>query len=172
VLNELLLPTVLETRRGPMTLRRASAADLDDLMSLLADDPISASRGDVAADADRPRYLSALQAIIDDPGNDLLIAEDAQARAVATFQLTRIPGMARLGATRITVEAVRVRHDARSEGIGGVLMRWVTEVAAPALGAGLVQLTSDAARVDAHRFYEHLGFVASHLGFKYQVADR
>jgi hypothetical protein len=29
-----------------------------------------------------------------------------------------------------------------------------------------VQLTSDNSRADAHRFYERLGFVASHVGFK------
>lgn len=50
------------------------------------------------------------------------------------------------------------------------MMRWTTDVAAPALEAGLVQLTSDAARVDAHRFYERLGFTGSHVGFKYTVA--
>ena len=50
-------------------------------------------------------------------------------------------------------------------------MRWVTDVAAPALGTPLVQLTSDAARTDAHRFYERLGFTGSHVGFKYRVSD-
>jgi GNAT superfamily N-acetyltransferase len=88
---------------------------------------------------------------------------------MGTFQLTRIPGMARQGSTRLLVEAVRVRSDLRSGGIGGAMMRWVTDVAAPALGVSLVQLTSDAARTDAHRFYERLGFTGSHVGFKYRV---
>jgi GNAT superfamily N-acetyltransferase len=88
---------------------------------------------------------------------------------VGTFQVTRIPGMARQGSTRLLVEAVRVRSDLRSSGIGGAMMRWVTDLAAPALGASLVQLTSDAARTDAHRFYERLGFTGSHVGFKYRV---
>ncbi|MET0853676.1 MAG: GNAT family N-acetyltransferase, partial [Microterricola sp.] len=89
---------------------------------------------------------------------------------IATMQLTRIPGMARRGSTRLLIEAVRVNSALRSSGIGGAMMRWVTDTAAPALGSRLVQLTSDAARTDAHRFYERLGFVGSHVGFKYPVA--
>lgn len=57
----------------------------------------------------------------------------------------------------------------RSSGIGSAVMRWVGEAAAPAVGASMVQLTSDAARTDAHRFYERLGYVGSHRGFKYNV---
>jgi GNAT superfamily N-acetyltransferase len=77
--------------------------------------------------------------------------------------------MARRGARRLLVEAVRVRTDLRSAGIGSAAMRWVGEQAAPALGAAMVQLTSDAARTDAHRFYERLGYVGSHRGFKLAV---
>ena len=74
-----------------------------------------------------------------------------------------------LRARRLLVEAVRVRSDLRSSGIGSAVMRWVGDAAAPALGAAMVQLTSDAARTDAHRFYERLGYVGSHRGFKYTV---
>ncbi len=136
-------------------------------LALLSDDPVSAARGDVAAPEDRPRYAAALRAVADDPANALLLAEDESGALVGTFQLTRIPWMARRGATRLLVEAVRVRSTQRSGGIGTELMRWVTDEAAPALGASVVQLTSDAARTDAHRFYERLGFVGSHVGFKY-----
>lgn len=175
MLSELLLPVMLDARVGPVSIRRATVDDLDDLMVLLSDDPVSASRGDVASVADRPAYQAALEQIVVDPSNELLLViggghgENA-GRVVGTMQLTRIPGMARRGSTRLLVEAVRVSSDLRSSGIGSAMMRWVTDVSAPALGAGLVQLTSDAARVDAHRFYERLGFVASHVGFKYRVA--
>ncbi|MGI9822961.1 GNAT family N-acetyltransferase [Agromyces sp. Marseille-Q5079] len=169
MLRSLDLPVPLDTRAGTVRLRRASSADLDGLMTLLSDDPISASRGDVASAEDAPEYRRALEEILDDAGNDLLVAESAEGRLVGTMQLTRIPGMARRGSTRLLVEAVRVRSDLRSAGIGGAMMRWVTEVAAPELGSSLVQLTSDAARADAHRFYERLGFAASHVGFKYRV---
>ncbi|ANJ28700.1 GNAT family N-acetyltransferase [Agromyces aureus] len=175
MLASLDLPITLDSRLGPVVLRRAGLADLDALMALLSDDPISASRGDVASVDDEPAYRAALAEIVGDPGNDLLVVVDGDGdgdgdgRLVATMQLTRIPGMARRGSTRLLVEAVRVRSDLRSAGIGGAMMRWVTDVAAPTLGSTLVQLTSDAARVDAHRFYERLGFAGSHIGFKYRV---
>lgn len=171
MLHDLALPVRLTTRSGELTLRNAVDGDLDALMALLSDDPISAARGDVAAPEDRPQYAEALRSIVDDPANALLVAEDADGRLVGTLQLTRIPGMARRGATRLLVEAVRVSSALRSGGIGSALMRWVTDVAAPALGTPLVQLTSDAARTDAHRFYERLGFTGSHVGFKYRVSD-
>ena len=171
MLHDLALPVRLTTRSGEVTLRNATEADLDALMTLLSDDPISAARGDVAAPADRPQYAEALRSIVDDPANALLVAEDPDGQLVGTLQLTRIPGMARRGATRLLVEAVRVSSALRSGGIGSALMRWVTDVAAPALGTPLVQLTSDAARTDAHRFYERLGFTGSHVGFKYRVSD-
>nr|WP_275889263.1 GNAT family N-acetyltransferase [Nakamurella flavida] len=136
---------------------------------MLSDDPVSAGRGDRARDADTEAYRSALQEIIDDPANEILVATASSGEVVATFQLTRIPGMARRGTRRLLVEAVRVSSTHRSGGIGGALMRWVVDTAAPAVGASLVQLTSDEARTDAHRFYEQLGFVGSHRGFKYRI---
>ncbi|MCS6561578.1 MULTISPECIES: GNAT family N-acetyltransferase [Curtobacterium] len=169
MLHDLALPVRLTTRSGEVTLRNAVDEDLDALMALLSDDPISAARGDVAAPEDRPQYAAALRSIADDPANALLVAENADGRLVGTLQLTRIPGMARRGSTRLLVEAVRVSSALRSGGIGSALMRWVTDIAAPELGTPLVQLTSDAARTDAHRFYERLGFTGSHVGFKYRV---
>lgn len=169
MLEDLPLPVVLDSRSGLMTLRRGSADDVDSLMLLLSDDPVSASRGDRASESDRPAYLSALEHIVQDPSNDVLLALDGEQRVVGAMQLTRIPGMARRGSARLLVEAVRVRSDARSSGIGSAMMRWVMDVAATALDVGLVQLTFDASRTDAHRFYERLGFAASHVGFKYQI---
>lgn len=168
MLHDLTLPVRLSTRSGPVVVRDAVDGDLDALMALLSDDPISAARGDVAAPEDRPQYATALRSITDDPANALLVAEDQGGRLVGTLQLTRIPGMARRGSTRLLVEAVRVSSALRSGGIGSALMRWVTDVAAPELETPLVQLTSDAARTDAHRFYERLGFTGSHVGFKYR----
>ncbi|MEA9985060.1 MULTISPECIES: GNAT family N-acetyltransferase [Subtercola] len=169
MLRRLSLPTELAASNGSLTLRSATELDLDAVMLLLSDDPVSAARGDIASPADRPVYLAALLAIVADPANALLVVEDASGAVVGTMQLTLIPGMARRGSTRLLVEAVRVSGLHRSNGIGGAMMRWVTDTAAPALGAALVQLTSDASRTDAHRFYERLGFTGSHLGFKYSV---
>ena len=161
------LPVSLEIRGGAILLGRASIRDLDPLMALLSDDPVSTSRSDTAAETDRPAYQDALEHIVADPANEILLAIDEAGCAVGTLQLTRIPGMARRGSTRLLVEAVRVRSDLRSAGIGSAMMRWVMDVAAVELDVKLVQLTSDAARVDAHRFYKRLGFVPSHVGFKY-----
>jgi GNAT superfamily N-acetyltransferase len=84
---------------------------------------------------------------------------------VAFLQVTYIPGLSRRGAERCQVESVRVRSDRRGAGLGHELLTWVIERARER-GCGLVQLTSDRTRVDALRFYERLGFVDTHVGFK------
>lgn len=169
MLSQLTLPIELPTATAPIVIRRATPDDLPALMGLLSDDPISASRGDVADPADEPLYRRALEGIIGDPGNEVILATDPNGALVGTVQLTLIPGMARRGAWRLQIEAVRVATSLRSSGIGTALMSWTISEAAPALGATLVQLTSDSARLDAHRFYERLGFVPSHTGFKLDV---
>jgi GNAT superfamily N-acetyltransferase len=169
VIRTLNLPVTLSAKAQEFTLRRASDNDLRALMLLLAGDPISATRGDKADESDAAAYRYALTAIVTDPSNDLLVVVNKVDEPVATMQLTLIPGMARRGSTRLLIEAVRVRSDNRSSGIGSAMMRWITGNAAPAVEASLVQLTSDEARQDAHRFYERLGFVGSHRGFKYKV---
>ncbi|RFA10507.1 GNAT family N-acetyltransferase [Subtercola boreus] len=169
MLRELSLPTALETRDGSFLLRDARPTDLAALIFLMSDDPISAGRGDVASPDDLQLYATALERIAADPSNALLVVVDRSDTVVGTMQLTVIPGMARRGSTRLLVEAVRVQSAERSKGIGGAMMRWVTDTAASELGARLVQLTSDAARTEAHRFYERLGFTGSHIGYKYSV---
>ena len=143
-----------------ISIRRATAADVDAIVAMLADDPLGARRekpGD-------PSYLKAFEVIAADPHQYLAVAE-AGGEVVGTLQLTFTSGLSRLGMTRATVEAVRVRSDQRGNGLGERLMRWAIDEAR-ARGCGLVQLTTDASRVDAHRFYERLGFTASHVGMK------
>jgi GNAT superfamily N-acetyltransferase len=154
-----------------ITLRRATPEDLDQIIALLSDDAINASRGDIVTPADRLVYESAFRAVTRDPANDVIVAVDGDETVIGTLQLTRIPGMVRRGATRLLVEAVFVARPARSTGIGTILMRWVLDTAAPSVGADLVQLTSATQRADAHRFNERLGFKASHVGFKFEMAD-
>jgi GNAT superfamily N-acetyltransferase len=141
-------------------IRRAVAADVPAIVSMLADDPLGASRerpGD-------PSYAEAFAEIDADP-RQVLVAAVAGDEVVGTLQLTFIPGLSRLGSTRALIEAVRVRADQRGGGLGGDLIRWAVETAR-ARGAALVQLTTDASRKDAHRFYERLGFEATHVGMK------
>lgn len=165
------LPIALTTRSGAFMLRDANRTDVEAVIFLLSGDPISAARGDVGSAADGTLYLAALERIITDPANALLVVEDKADNVVGTMQLTLIPGMARRGSTRLLVEAVRVHSAHRSQDIGGSMMRWLTDTAARELGAQMVQLTSDASRIDAHRFYERLGFTGSHIGYKYKVHE-
>ncbi|KPC90116.1 GNAT family acetyltransferase, partial [Streptomyces sp. NRRL F-6602] len=102
-----------------------------------------------------------------DPNQHLVVAERA-GKVVGTLQLTLIPGLSRRAATRSLIEGVRVHADERGSGLGTLLIEWAVETSR-AEGCQLVQLTSDAPREDAHRFYERLGFAASHVGFKLQL---
>lgn len=147
-----------------IVIRRATADDIPAIVALLADDPLGAQRespGDLAP------YRTAFERLADDPNQHLVVAE-RDGRTIGTLQLTVIPGLSRRGATRSVVEAVRVHADERGSGLGTRLVEWAVE-ASRQEGCLLVQLTSDATRVDAHRFYERLGFEASHLGFKYHL---
>lgn len=169
VLESLTFPMTLTLSAMQVTIRRAGQQDLLAIMRLLADDPLSAGRGDIAQQADMPAFRDALNRISQDRSNDLIVVLDDNDVVAGTLQLTLIPGMARRGATRLLVEAVRVASEQRSAGLGSGIMGWVMNVAAPTLGADLIQLTSDTQRLDAHRFYRRLGFVDSHVGFKYEV---
>ncbi len=168
MIDGLELPAAVAARDGDVTLRRAETDDLAQVLRLLGDDEVSAARGDFDQPPDPSQIERAFHAIAEDPSNELVVVVDASDAVVGTMQLTRIPGLARQGATRLLVEAVRVDSDRRSAGIGGAMMRWVQEAAAVQVGAALVQLTSDARRPDAHRFYRDLGFIDSHVGFTWR----
>lgn len=86
-------------------------------------------------------------------------------RVVGTLQLTVVPGLSRRGSTRSIIEGVRVHADERGSGLGTLLIEWAVD-SSQEQGCQLVQLTSDVTRTDAHRFYERLGFEATHVGFK------
>ncbi|MBN9310887.1 GNAT family N-acetyltransferase [Devosia sp.] len=146
-----------------LSYRDARAADLGFIVRLIVDDSVAATP-DKPDRPDHPRYLAALAAIDADPNQRLVVAELA-GRPVGTLQLTFIPGINRLGEWRCLVEAVHVAPDHRNLGLGSEMIRWAV-AEARARGCGLVQLTSNKKRLDAHRFYERLGFQKSHEGFK------
>jgi GNAT superfamily N-acetyltransferase len=147
-----------------LSYRDATPDDLAFIVRLIAEDAV-AETPDRPDEPDHPRYLAALAAIEADPNQRLLVAE-YEGRLAGTLQLTFIPGIARLGETRCLIEAVHIAPDLRSRGLGSQMIRWAIEEAR-ARGCGLVQLTSNKKRVDAHRFYQRLGFAQSHEGFKY-----
>jgi len=158
------LPTEL-TLPGPgVVLRRATADDVAAVVRLLADDHLGAGRERLEDDDDLAVYLDAFAAVDADPAQTLVVAE-RDGEVVATLQLGVLPGLSRRGARRAQVEAVRVREDLRGSGLGTAMLRWVVEEARRR-GCAVVQLTTDASRTDAHRFYERLGFVGSHRGYK------
>jgi GNAT superfamily N-acetyltransferase len=157
--------TVLAVDGRPIRLRRAVATDLPALVALLADDPLGRSREAVRGEeAELAPYRRAFALLDEDPGQLLVVAVDGE-DVVGTFQLSFIPGLARRGALRAQIEAVRVRADHRGRGLGAAMIGWAVDEARRR-SCALVQLTTDKARLDAHRFYERLGFVASHEGLK------
>ena len=144
-----------------LEIRRATRSDVPAIVEMLRDDHLGATRESVPSD---PVYLNAFDAIAADPHQWLVVGLRA-GEVVASLQLTIIPGLSRRGARRALIEAVRVRSDQRGGGLGAILVGWAVE-RARAEGCVMVQLTTDRSRVDAHRFYERLGFEGTHLGYK------
>lgn len=149
---------------GPFTLRRALAGDVAAIVRLLAEDQLRSSE-ESTKPADLAPYLAAFAAIDEAADQLLLVVDDPAGQVVATQQLTVLPGLARSGATRLQVEAVRVSAVLRGNGLGSEMLSWAVEYGR-GRGCRMVQLTSDSSRRDAHRFYERLGFEGSHVGFK------
>ncbi|MFI6656958.1 GNAT family N-acetyltransferase [Streptomyces sp. NPDC050523] len=146
---------------GDLEIRPATADDVAAIVAMLADDPLGAQR---ESPDDLTPYLTALQRLTSDPNQHLVVAV-REGRVVGTLQLTVIPGLSRRGATRSIIEAVRIHAAERGSGLGTRLIEWAIDESRRQ-GCQLVQLTSDSSRTDAHRFYERLGFTASHVGFK------
>lgn len=143
-----------------VSFRQAVADDVVGIVALLTDDALGAGR----EGTNLAPYYAAFAAIQADAGQLLLVGTRA-AELVATFQLSFIPGMSRGGALRAQIESVRVAESLRGSGVGSLMIQWAIEEA-KRRGCAMVQLSTDKSRVDAHRFYEKLGFVASHEGMK------
>jgi GNAT superfamily N-acetyltransferase len=146
---------------GDLEIRAAVTEDVPAIVGMLADDPLGSQR---ESPDDLTPYLAALERLTVDPNQHLVVAM-RESRVVGTLQLTVIPGLSRKGATRSIIEAVRIHADERGSGLGTQLIEWAI-AESRRQGCQLVQLTSDVTRTDAHRFYERLGFTASHVGFK------
>ncbi|MFC3169703.1 GNAT family N-acetyltransferase [Paracoccus fontiphilus] len=141
--------------------RPARPQDVAAIVDLLADDILGQGREGAA---DLTPYLSAFEAIRDDPHNLLIVGEDDGA-IVACYQITFITGLSQMGARRAQIEGVRVARDRRGKGIGATLIADAEQRARDA-DCRLMQFTTSKARDDAHRFYDRLGFTPSHIGYK------
>ncbi len=150
-----------------MVLREAVEGDVPAIAELLAADQLGATRDGIGGREDLQAYLRAFHALDVDPAHLLLVAAEGEL-VIGTMQLSFLPGMARRGALRAHIEAVRVRKGFRSEGLGAAMFSWAVGEARRR-GCSLVQLATDKSRDDAHRFYERLGFSASHEGFKLEL---
>ena len=150
-----------------MRMRRARVDDLPAIVALLADDMIGQERESAGLER-APEYAAAFAAIDCDPHQLLAVAEH-EATVVGMLQLSFIPGLSRRGMRRGQIESVRVARGERGGGIGRQMFDWAIAQCRER-GCGLVQLTSDKRRPDAHRFYEALGFTASHEGYKLDLS--
>ena len=148
---------------GSVVIREARADDLAAIVRLHEADELG-GHGDAWTEANRPAYEAAFAAIAASPGVTLYVAEDG-GEIVGTFQLALLPGLTGRGALRAKLEAVQVRHDRRSRRLGAAMVAAAAAVAQAAGAAGM-ELTSNKKRLEAHRFYERLGFARSHEGFK------
>ncbi len=143
--------------------RRANSSELPQIVALLADDDIGRTR-EAATDASLQPYLKAWEEMQAQPFNWILVAVTGD-EVVGVLQLSLIAGLSRSGTKRAQIEGVRVKSTARGHSVGKRLMNFALETA-KAHGCGLVQLTTDKRRPDAKRFYESLGFEATHEGMK------
>lgn len=147
-------------------IREATENDLTAIVALFADDPLG-GHGDTTDPAALPDYRAAFARISAAPNETLYVAE-LEGEVVGTFQTMVTTTLTARGSSNLIIEAVQTRADMRGRGIGAAMIEFAVEKAR-ADGMRLVQLTSNAARKDAHRFYQRLGFKASHIGFKIRL---
>jgi GNAT superfamily N-acetyltransferase len=145
-------------------MRPARREDVGAIVGLLADDDLGSGREVVSAPP-APSYLEAFDRVAADPRNLLMVAEDTRGVVAGTLQITFIPGLSNQGAELAVVEAVRIDSSLRGQGLGHVMMQWAMDEARRR-GCRNIELFAHLDRVDAHRFYESLGFVRSHAGMR------
>lgn len=143
--------------------RRATLEDLPKIVEMLADDFLGAERErfQIPLPAD---YVLAFEEIDADDNNDLIVVEE-KGEIVGTMQITFIPSISFQGGLRAQIESVRVVAERRGQGIGKKMFEWAI-LRARRKNCRMIQLSTNSDRADAQRFYENLGFKASHVGMK------
>ncbi|WP_289040354.1 GNAT family N-acetyltransferase [uncultured Zobellia sp.] len=147
-----------------MKIRKATESDLPAIVQLLANDKLGKLREDYKVPLPQ-KYYDAFNAINGDKNQELMVFVNETEQVIGTMQLSFIPYLTYQGGVRAQIEAVRVHEDYRSKGIGRQLFKWAIQRAGEK-GAHVVQLTTDKKRPDALKFYQNLGFTASHEGMK------
>ncbi|SFO46944.1 Ribosomal protein S18 acetylase RimI [Mesorhizobium sp. NFR06] len=149
-----------------ISIRGARQADVAAIVTMLADDALGQTREDANLPLSQA-YLDAFAAIDSDPNQFLAVMTDGD-DVIGTLQITFVAGLSLRGARRGQIEAVRVAAHRRGEGLGQRLFEWAIDKCRER-GCRIVQLTTNKSRLDAHRFYERLGFKASHVGYKLEL---
>lgn len=154
----------MSTLKTKMKFRKAVREDVPAIVQLLANDKLGQLREDYR-DPLPEKYYRAFEQIERDPNQELIVTENNAEEIIGTLQMSFIQYLTYRGGIRAQIEAVRVREDLRGEGIGQKLFEWAIQ-RAKERKAHLLQLTTDKSRPEALRFYEKLGFKASHEGMK------
>ena len=149
-----------------VTIREADENDLEAVIALFADDPLG-GHGDTTDPQVLPDYRTAFQKIAASTNETLFVAV-LDGEVVGTFQTMVTTTLTARGSSSLIIEAVQTRADMRGRCIGAAMIGFAVDRARRD-GMRLVQLTSNALRKDAHRFYERLGFTSSHIGFKMKL---
>ena len=147
-----------------MKFRKATKEDIPQIVKMIADDALGQTREDYKNPLPSV-YYDAFQNIDNDSNQELIVLQDTDASIIGTLQLSFIQYLTYQGGIRAQIEAVRIRKDKRGEGLGELLFKWAIERAKDR-NAHVLQLTTDKKRPDALKFYEKLGFKASHEGMK------
>jgi GNAT superfamily N-acetyltransferase len=149
-----------------LNIRIAREDDVAALVAIYAADAVG-GHGDTVDESAHGEYLAAFHAIETSPNETLYVAE-RDGEIVGTFQTAILTKLIGRGAVSMVIEAVQTREDMRGRGIGGIMIRYCI-ADAQKRGLKAVQLTSNMARIDAHRFYERLGFEKGHFGFRMKL---
>lgn len=147
-----------------MIFRKATQKDLQIIVKMIADDALGKTRENYQTPLP-DQYSKAFENINVDPNQELIVVENSENEIIGTLQLTFIQYLTYQGGIRAQIEAVRIRKDQRGQGIGQKMFEWAIN-RAQEKGAHVLQLTTDKKRPEAIKFYEKLGFKASHEGMK------
>lgn len=147
-----------------MNFRKATENDVSTIISMIADDELGKKRENFQKPIPK-EYLNAFQKINGDENQELIVVENDNSEIIGTLQLSFIQYLTYQGGIRAQIEAVRIRKDKRGLGIGKTMFQWAIN-RAKERNAHLLQLTTDKQRQKAIKFYENLGFKATHEGMK------
>lgn len=153
-----------------MIFRQAKREDVVEIVRMLANDKLGKLRENFKEPLPDPYYV-AFENINNDGNQELIVLEDENGALIGTLQLSFIQYLTYQGGIRAQIEAVRIREDFRGKGIGEKMCMWAIE-RAQARKAHVIQLTTNKKRLEALRFYEKLGFKATHEGMKLHLTGK